>query len=126
MSRRYADRIAVDALPESTPGALRTGIGATGIGATGAGATGAGATGAGGFEVPQAFVWRRRRYRVRAVLQRWIEVGAWWRTSDAVDQEYQLWRVEAGAQYPPGSPAGHFDLCRHQGTGHWFLLRTFD
>ena len=76
---------------------------------------------------PDRFLWRRRWYRVRAVLQRWIEAGAWWRGGDAVD-EYQFWRVEAEPErrWGAGGAAGHYDLCRHLASSDWFLVRTFD
>lgn len=73
---------------------------------------------------PQRFTWRRHRYRVLAVLLRWVEVGSWWRTASTVDEEYEMWRVEA--QRSPGGAVGHFDLCRHRSSDHWFLVRAFD
>ncbi len=75
---------------------------------------------------PEQFVWRRRRYRVVSILQRWVEVGSWWRAAgSAADEEYELWRVEAAAERRQHQ-AGQYDLCRHRGTGHWFLVRAFD
>jgi hypothetical protein len=74
---------------------------------------------------PQRFVWRRRRYRVLAVVQRWVEVGSWWRGASAIDEEYDLWRVEAAAERQQGD-TGQYDLCQHRGSGHWFLVRAFD
>ena len=95
MSRQYADRITVRCLTE------------------------------GEDAPPEQFVWRRRRYRVRAVLQRWVEVGCWWRGQDAADEEYQVWRVEAAPERQQ-ERAGHYDLRQHRGTGGWVLDRAFD
>jgi len=74
---------------------------------------------------PQRFVWRRRRYRIRAVVQHWVEVGSWWRSASAADVEYEVWRVEAATERRL-APVGQYDLCQHQGSGHWFLVRAFD
>lgn len=106
MSRQYADRIAVqcrasELLPLATDGAPDA-------------------------AVPSRFTWRRRRYRVLAVLQHWIEVGAWWRGASAVDEEYEMWRVEAAAERSVRGVAGHFDLRRHRSSDSWFLVRAFD
>lgn len=105
MSRQYADRIAVHCCaPEMLPAA----------------------GGTAGWETsqPQRFTWRRRRYRVLEVLLRWVEVGSWWRTTAAVDEEYELWRV--AAQRSPAGAVGHFELCRHRVSDQWFLVRAFD
>ena len=74
---------------------------------------------------PEQFVWRRRRYRVLEVVQRWVEVGFWWRAARAADEEYDMWRVEAAAERRRGH-VGQYDLCRHRGTDRWFLVRAFD
>ena len=101
MTRRYADRITVR---HSYPGAA--------------------ADGAGADPAPAWFVWRRRRYQVQQVAGRWVEVGCWWRAAQAADEEFDLWRVEAVAQRQ--GQRGQFDLCRHRGSGQWFLVRVFD
>lgn len=75
--------------------------------------------------MPDRFLWRRRWYRVRAVLQRWIEAGAWWRGGAPVDEEYRFWRVEAEPERGRGA-AGHYDLCQNRASSRWFLVRTFD
>lgn len=78
---------------------------------------------------PRAFRWRRRNYRVSAVLARWIEAEQWWRlagfgpadcSTDAV-----VWRVEASSR---SGPPGVFELlCRTDiGRTAWFLVRTHD
>ena len=104
MSRRYADRIEV-----AVRSAVHPGPG-----------------GSDGTVPPDRFVWRRRRYRVRAVLQCWIETGSWWSTAGDAEEEYQMWRVEAAAERSAARAVGQFDLCRHPGSGHWFLVRAFD
>jgi hypothetical protein len=38
-------------------------------------------TSTGGTEGPTHILWRNRLYRVRDVLARWVETGAWWRSS---------------------------------------------
>ena len=74
---------------------------------------------------PERFIWRRRRYRVLAILRHWIEVGSRWRSASATDEEYDLWRVEAAAERQQDD-TGQYDLCRHRRTGRWSLVRTFD
>ena len=101
MTRRYADRITVR-YPD--PGAGRDAAGAD--------------------PVPAWFVWRHRRYRVLQVAGRWVEVGSWWRAAQATDEEFDLWRVEAVAERH--RQRGQYDLCRHRGSGRWFLVRAFD
>jgi hypothetical protein len=54
-----------------------------------------------GDDAPAAFVWRGRRYVVRAVLDHWWETAAWWVERDdgadglRGDDERERWRVEA-------------------------------
>ncbi|CAN5537214.1 hypothetical protein BH11ACT8_BH11ACT8_19860 [soil metagenome] len=33
-------------------------------------------------EAPEQFLWRGRLWKVRAVLARWVETGAWWQSSE--------------------------------------------
>jgi len=85
--------------------------------------------------MPETFLWRQRRYRVTAILARWIEAEAWWkgamertdRQQSALDKV--VWRVEAKTR----SNVGVFDLCQQVGKQQgndqlceWFLVRTFD
>ncbi len=78
---------------------------------------------------PQSFVWRRRSYRVVAVLARWIEAEQWWRLAgfgaDGGVGDSVVWRVEASSR---GNPAGVFDLRNRTGAerSDWFLIREFD
>jgi hypothetical protein len=104
MSRQYADQVLVRCAPVPVP-AVHVPFGAA---------------------PPEQFLWRNRIYRVRAVLQHWIEAGAWWRSpgGPAADEEYDLWRVEAAAGR--SAPLGQYELCRDRSTDRWFLVRTFD
>jgi hypothetical protein len=116
MSRQYADQVLV----RSAPALASASIGGPSGGACLAAAE----------APPQEFLWRGRIYRVQAVLQHWIEAGAWWRGpagpagASAAAEEYDLWRVEAAAGRR--APQGQYELCRHRGTGRWFLVRAFD
>lgn len=107
---------------------------------------------------PQAFVVRcprYRRYRVVAVLARWVEAGAWWRGavpvtgtvpagavqggatpggSESFDRV--VWRVEArsltgsGGVYDLSHDVGHDQplSAREPGAApdRWFLVRAMD
>ena len=46
---------------------------------------------------PQSFRWRRRRYRVRAVLAHWVEARTWWGEATGSSGQRQCWRVEAAS-----------------------------
>lgn len=108
MSRRYADRVTVRLAPTGCPDdAVR----------------------------PARFRWRGHWYPVVAVLARWVEADAWWRSAvpagpGAVRQEAErpdrmLWRVEAGS----GVRSGIYDLCALPSSGggsRWFLVRALD
>jgi len=73
---------------------------------------------------PQAFRWQGRRYVVGSVLARWVETGAWWRSSQGeqalADPERQMWRVEVLR----GTSTGVFDLC--QDDQGWSLRGVHD
>lgn len=128
MSRRYFDRVrvAVEAADEADP------------------------------PLPTSFVWRRRRFRVNAILARWIEAEEWWKSAAPVSAGFPndptgsvdgamggpeqtpldrvVWRLEASV----GPSVGVFDLCQTSGAsvpigpvgteaeGNWFLMRSFD
>lgn len=62
---------------------------------------------------PAAFVWRRRRYRVERVVQRWVIETGWWDERIAVRRHY--WRVRAGGRL--------FDLCLDRRAGVWHMER---
>ena len=77
--------------------------------------------------MPTAFMWRRRRFRVTAVLARWIEAEQWWKAPPGADGDRAgdriVWRLEASA----GPSTGVYDLCQHtRPSGGWFLVRSFD
>ena len=78
-------------------------------------------------DAPMSFLWRGRLYVVRAVLGHWHERREWWAaaaaralhgdegapaagTTAALDQEQDVWRVEASAGRTFGN--GVYDLCR--------------
>jgi hypothetical protein len=56
---------------------------------------------------PQEFLYKGRRFRIHAILNRWRESGGWWKRLDSLnnhnlenlndlnDQERRFWRVEA-------------------------------
>ncbi len=78
-------------------------------------------------EAPAEFLWRGRLYVVRDVLSHWVETDAWWRTqrpADGLDDECELWRVEATAGRVHGT--GVFDLSYDVAQGSWALVRTMD
>ena len=96
---------------------------------------------------PQSFVWRSRRYAVRAVLARWQHRDNWWRTAleepdeqgntvlgatveepavgalAAVAHDTVVFRVEASAGRAINT--GTFDLS-HDLRGRWRLVRLLD
>jgi Family of unknown function (DUF6504) len=96
---------------------------------------------------PGTFLWRDRVYIVREVLGHWQERRSWWVagaaravhgdaetggevSSDALDDEREIWRVEATAGRMFGN--GVYDLARDgavavapSGQG-WHLLRVAD
>ena len=65
--------------------------------------------------LPDAFIWRRRLYRVEEVVGWWREPSEWWR-----DKAISFFvRVVAR-----NSSAGAYELCR---VGEqWFLQRVLD
>ena len=77
---------------------------------------------------PTAFVRRGRRYAVRSVLDHWWETAAWWTggdlTAGAVDDEREMWRVEAAATR--GGGIAVVDLCFAWTTGRWTVAAVLD
>jgi len=76
---------------------------------------------------PEQFLWRDRLYRVRSVLEHWLESGGWWRTAGGGaldDRERELWRVEAGVGRL--GETGVFDLCFDWSGGTWTVVRVQD
>lgn len=110
----------------------------------------------GGAGAPEQFLWQGRLWKVRAVVARWVETGAWWHSSsvravtgDAMgpegtqgDQqrdweqfqedlltEREFWRVEAGRPGPgraTGPSSGVFDLSYDTADGRWQLVGCLD
>ncbi|HEU5034559.1 MAG TPA: DUF6504 family protein [Mycobacteriales bacterium] len=78
-------------------------------------------------DVPVSFVRRGRQHSVRAVLAHWWETGAWWTgddpTTGPVDDERELWRVEATAS---GRSTAVVDLCFSWTTGRWTVVSVQD
>lgn len=97
---------------------------------------------------PDQFLWRGRLWKVRSVVVRWVETGAWWSSApvravlgaadpapavmpgqgvghDLLDERV-VWRVEAAR--PGGSPgsAGTFDLVHEVAHGRWRLVSCAD
>ncbi|MDA0564274.1 DUF6504 family protein [Streptomonospora sp. S1-112] len=72
---------------------------------------------------PVRFVWDRRVYTVRHIVDHWITVRADW-TPAHHDQPPQRvhWRVEAGSAGPPGV----YELLHDSGSGRWLLARVLD
>jgi hypothetical protein len=70
---------------------------------------------------PVRFVWRSRRYTVRAIFEHWVVNREWWRDPGAEpgQPELEFWRV--GASPGQGMKAGVFELRREVTTGAWTL-----
>ncbi len=104
-----------------------------------------------GAEAPVQFLWRGRLWKVRAVLARWVETGAWWQsgraqavigTGDdggdgaATDTlarpadllgEREVWRVEAGrGGLGTAGDTGVFELSLDWSDGRWLLVGCED
>ena len=74
---------------------------------------------------PQGFRWRRRRYRVRAVLAHWVEARIWWGEATGSSGQQQCWRVEATS---PAGEVGVYDLVAVvvADTWRWRIDRVLD
>ena len=64
--------------------------------------------------VPAAFLWRKRRWRVDRVLQRWSIDSGWWNAELHIDRRY--FRVVAEGRV--------FDLFYDRRQRRWFLARA--
>ena len=64
--------------------------------------------------VPAAFLWRKRRWGVDRVLQRWSIDTGWWREELHTDRRF--FRVVAQGRV--------FDLFYDRRQGRWFLERA--
>jgi len=98
------------------------------------------------IEGPEQFLWRGRLWKVRRVLARWVETGAWWQSSEVhaalgTDSsvpgeparlrsagdllgERELWRVEAGRGGLETD--GVFELSFDWTDGRWQLIGCAD
>jgi hypothetical protein len=63
---------------------------------------------------PAAFVWRKRRWRVDRILQRWSIDTGWWSDELHIDRRYL--RVVAEGRV--------FDLFYDRRQRRWFLARA--
>ncbi|ANH39130.1 hypothetical protein I601_2714 [Nocardioides dokdonensis FR1436] len=102
-------------------------------------------------EVPEQFLWRGRLWKVRSVLEHWVETGEWWRhagvravigsdepTGDQPARprpledllaERAVWRVEAGrgaAVRGLEDAGGVFDLALDVDARRWQLVGCAD
>ena len=106
----------------------------------------------GGDQEPEMFLWRGRVWKVRDVVARWVETGAWWEspgagallgTEDAAPAsevpagppsgatavvedllaERETWRVVAGRG---AHGQGVFDLSLDWADGRWRLVSCAD
>ncbi|WP_323791829.1 DUF6504 family protein [Nocardioides sp.] len=91
-------------------------------------------------DAPAQFLWRGRLWKVRIVLARWVETGAWWssrevgaalgtdsecdpRSATDLLGEREVWRVEAG---PRADELGVFELTFDHDGGRWALVGCDD
>jgi hypothetical protein len=65
-------------------------------------------------QAPAAFLWRRRRWRVDRVLQRWAIDTGWWSAELHIDRRF--FRVVAEGRV--------FDLFYDRRERRWFLARA--
>ncbi|MFD0775931.1 DUF6504 family protein [Streptomonospora algeriensis] len=72
---------------------------------------------------PVRFVWQRRFYNVRHILDHWITLRSDWspRAQEHLPQRAH-WRVEAGS---PGA-LGVYELQHDSASGEWLLARVWD
>lgn len=64
---------------------------------------------------PDAFIWRKRLYRIKGILSWWREPAAWW------DGEYESLFLRVRARH---STDGVYELYRN--GEQWFLQRLVD
>jgi hypothetical protein len=62
-----------------------------------------------GTDGPEQFLWRGRRWKVRAVLAHWVETGPWWQSGGAravigSDEQTQADELTAGRRSLSRSP----------------------
>jgi hypothetical protein len=67
----------------------------------------------------KAFVWRRRFYRVREVINWWRQPASWDRSETPL-----FLRVNATSGYTLAGSTGTYELCRL--GEEWFLHRVID
>lgn len=64
---------------------------------------------------PVSFKWAGGRYRVKAVLDRWLEAGRWWEQ----ETEKVTWRVAT-------HEGGIFELTWDPAAKQWHLYKAYD
>ncbi|MFY9188382.1 MAG: DUF6504 family protein [bacterium] len=64
---------------------------------------------------PHFFQWRKKRYFVTAVLERWVDTGAWWEN----EPEKVFYRLLA-------DDGGLYELYQERISGCWFLYKVYD
>jgi hypothetical protein len=64
---------------------------------------------------PVGFKWAGGRYRVREVLDRWLEAGRWWEQ----ETEKVTWRVTT-------VEGGMFELTFDPAAKRWMLYKAYD
>lgn len=100
-----------------------------------------------GDQGPAMFLWRGRVWKVREVVGRWVETGAWWESAragavlgteesggtavavaDDLLAEQEVWRVVAGRGRPDDQRGnqGVFDLALDWADGRWRLVSCVD
>lgn len=64
---------------------------------------------------PQSFQWHKRKYTVTAILERWVDTGAWWQDEPAK----VFYRLLA-------NDGGLYELYQEQVLGSWYLYKVYD
>ncbi|HHW10597.1 MAG TPA: hypothetical protein GXX29_11550 [Firmicutes bacterium] len=63
---------------------------------------------------PQCFTWRRRQYKVEALVEDWLEAGSWW---DG-EGEKAFYRLQCGE--------GLYEIYHDLAEKAWYLYRVLD
>lgn len=64
---------------------------------------------------PVAFKWPGGRYRVKEVLDSWVEAGRWWE-QECEKRTYRVATVEGGV----------FELTLDPAAKRWYLYKAYD
>lgn len=71
--------------------------------------------------LPERFIWRRKVYRIRALLDYWFWSGDWWTTPQLRGHCRHYYRVQTAIA--GGAPL-HVELCEE--GGQWKLSKVLD